>query len=109
MQILPFRCGTEVPKGKRLAQLLHDGDVGGDDAPADVEADPDLALAAADGAVGGVAFEFERDRAEVGAEGDDLEADLAAGEVCGGARFAEGFDLGGAVEVFAGAEADGEG
>ncbi len=83
--------------------------MGGDDAPALRESDPDLTLTAAGDAVRGVAFELEGDAAEVGAEGDDFKTDLAACEVGGGAGLAEGFDFGGAVEVFAGAETDGEG
>ncbi len=93
---------SEVESG-----LRQDGDVGLDDAPTFGEADPDLGLAAADEAVGGVAFELQGDAAVVGAEGDDLHADLSAGEADRGAGLAEGFYLFGAVEVFAGAEADG--
>src|ERR1700761_3322868 len=79
-----------------------------DDAPAFGQADPALALSAADGTAGvagGSAFEFERDAGEVAAKADDLEANDGAREIGGGASFAEGFELIGAVEIFTDAEA----
>ena len=75
--------------------------MGLDDAPAFGEADPDLALTAA----GRAAFELERDGGEVAPEGGDVEAGDRTGEACGGARFAEGFEFFGAVEIFRDPEA----
>ena len=79
--------------------------MGLDDAPAFGEADPDLGLAAADRAVGRGALEFEGDGGEVAAEAGDVQAGDGTGQVGRGAGFAEGFEFGGAVEVFADAEA----
>ena len=77
----------------------------GDDPPADGKTNPDLALAAADGAVGGFALELQGDAGEVLAEADNFEALDGAGQVRGRAAFAKGFELFVAVEVFGDAEA----
>ena len=78
----------------------------GDDAPTFREAHPHLALASADDARSGGAFELERNAAEVFAEGDDFEAYGLACQVDRRAALAEGFDLVDAVEIFTGTEAD---